>query len=141
MTYARTLVQDFSTANKIYAGATVTFWVVDNGLKTNVKADLFQNITGNNKTSTPQVLDGYGKFRTPVYIQTAVIAEVTGFGNAPDHQTGIIPAGAEIISGTGSPEGVVTANIGTLYLRDDGGVNTTLYVKQSGTGNTGWSGK
>lgn len=41
----------------------------------------------------------------------------------------------------GSPEGVVTAPVGSIYLRADGGANTTLYVKQSGTGNTGWVAK
>jgi len=44
-------------------------------------------------------------------------------------------------SGAGSPEGVVTANVGTIYLRSDGGTSTTLYVKTSGTGNTGWTAK
>jgi len=44
-------------------------------------------------------------------------------------------------SGTGSPEGVVTANIGSIYSRSDGGAGTTLYVKESGTGNTGWIAK
>ena len=44
-------------------------------------------------------------------------------------------------SGTGSPEGVVTAGVGTIYLRTDGGVSTTLYVKTSGVGNTGWTAK
>lgn len=43
--------------------------------------------------------------------------------------------------GTGSPEGVVTAPPGTLYLNDAGGAGTTLYVKESGAGNTGWVGK
>lgn len=43
--------------------------------------------------------------------------------------------------GTGSPEGSVTAPVGTLYTRTDGGTNTTLYVKESGTGNTGWVAK
>lgn len=47
-----------------------------------------------------------------------------------------------IRSGTGSPEGVVTADPGTLYLNASGGANTTLYVKESGTGtNTGWVAK
>lgn len=50
-------------------------------------------------------------------------------------------AGAKIIPGTGSPEGVVTAGVGSLFLRTDGGAGTTLYVKQSGTGNTGWVAK
>lgn len=43
--------------------------------------------------------------------------------------------------GTGTPEGVVTAGIGSLFLRTDGGTSTTLYVKESGTGNTGWVAK
>jgi hypothetical protein len=46
-----------------------------------------------------------------------------------------------IKAGSGSPEGVVTAPIGSLFLRTDGGVSTTLYVKTSGSGNTGWTGK
>lgn len=44
--------------------------------------------------------------------------------------------------GAGSPEGVVTANRGCLYLRSDGGAGTTLYVKESGDGlKTGWAAK
>jgi len=44
-------------------------------------------------------------------------------------------------AGTGSPEGSVTASVGSLYTRSDGGAGTTLYVKESGSGNTGWKGK
>lgn len=43
--------------------------------------------------------------------------------------------------GAGAPEGAVSAPVGTLYLRQDGGVGSTLYVKESGTGNTGWAAK
>lgn len=43
--------------------------------------------------------------------------------------------------GTGSLEGVLPASVGSLYLRSNGGANTTLYVKESGTGNTGWVAK
>ena len=43
--------------------------------------------------------------------------------------------------GSGTPEGNVTANVGSLYTRTDGGASTTLYVKESGTGNTGWVAK
>ena len=46
-----------------------------------------------------------------------------------------------ITAGAGTPEGVITAGIGSLFLRSDGGAGTSLYVKQSGTGNTGWVGK
>lgn len=140
MTYARTAIRDFSTANKIYAGATVTLYEELFGAKTSVKAALYSSLSGSAKLSNPQVLDAFGKFRQPVYVETSVIAEVTGFGNAPDHETGVI--NKEMIStGTGSPEGVVTASVGCLYLRTDGGAGTTLYVKESGTSNTGWIGK
>ena len=44
-------------------------------------------------------------------------------------------------SGSGSPESVVTAPVGSLYTRTDGGASTTLYVKESGTGSTGWVAK
>jgi hypothetical protein len=46
-----------------------------------------------------------------------------------------------ITVGTGSPETVVNANVGSLFLRKDGGAGTTLYVKESGTGSTGWIAK
>lgn len=42
---------------------------------------------------------------------------------------------------TGTPEGQVTAPVGSTALRSDGGAGTTFYVKESGTGNTGWVAK
>jgi hypothetical protein len=48
---------------------------------------------------------------------------------------------AAIFSGPGTPETFVAAAVGSLYLRTDGGANTTLYIKESGTGNTGWVAK
>ena len=53
-----------------------------------------------------------------------------------------LSAGTDVIwikFGTATPEGAITANIGSLYMRTDGGTSTTLYVKESGTGNTGWT--
>lgn len=44
-----------------------------------------------------------------------------------------------ICSGTGSPEGVVTASVGSLFFRTDGSSGTTLYTKEAGSGNTGWA--
>lgn len=46
--------------------------------------------------------------------------------------------GANYFAGTGSPESVVTARIGSIYSRTDGGQGTTFYYKESGTSNTGW---
>ena len=47
-----------------------------------------------------------------------------------------------VLTGVGSPEGVVTASVGRLYTRTDGGAGTTLYVKESGVNtSTGWTAK
>lgn len=43
------------------------------------------------------------------------------------------------LQGTGSPEGIVSARVGTLYLRTDGTPGSILYAKLTGTGPTGWS--
>lgn len=44
----------------------------------------------------------------------------------------------EILIGTGSPEGVVNAEPTRLYMDDAGSPGSVLYIKQTGTGNTGW---
>jgi hypothetical protein len=46
-----------------------------------------------------------------------------------------------VITGANTPEGAVTAPVGSLFLRNDGSTSTTLYVKTSGAGNTGWTAK
>ncbi len=52
------------------------------------------------------------------------------------------PAGSpQMLVGNGSPNTVVSASPGSLYLNVAGGTGTTLYVKESGSGNTGWVGK
>ena len=43
--------------------------------------------------------------------------------------------------GSGTPEGVVTAPVGAVFHRTDGGAGTSFYVKESGAGNTGWVAK
>jgi len=46
-----------------------------------------------------------------------------------------------LFTGSGSPEGALTAEPGSIYTNTAGGVSTTLYVKTSGSGNTGWTAK
>lgn len=46
-----------------------------------------------------------------------------------------------IFTGSGSPESSISADIGSTYHRTDGGAGTSFYVKESGTGNTGWVAK
>jgi hypothetical protein len=47
----------------------------------------------------------------------------------------------QILSDIGTPEGAVTAPVGSIFLRTDGGAGTILYVKESGASNTGWVAK
>lgn len=141
MTYARTAIQDFSTANKLYVNAEVTAYLVVDGEKTNIKANLYNSISGNAKIANPQQLDSFGKFRNPVYIDQPVILTIRNLGNVQDHETGVLEPSI-IYSGQGTPEGVVVADRGVMYLRTDGGAGTTLYIKESGDGtNTGWVAK
>lgn len=44
-------------------------------------------------------------------------------------------------AGFGSPEGIVAATVGSTYRRVNGGAATAVYVKELGSGNTGWVAK
>ena len=68
-------------------------------------------------------------------------ADVTEFDSRYALASELDTLSSFLFRGSGSPEGVVTANIGSVFLRTDGSTNTTLYVKESGTGNTGWVAK
>lgn len=47
-----------------------------------------------------------------------------------------------IFVGAGSPEAVIAAVIGSIYLRTDGAAGTSFYVKEADDGlATGWVGK
>lgn len=52
---------------------------------------------------------------------------------------GSASAAAQVLGGAGAP--AVAAPVGSLYLRTDGGAGTSFYVKESGTGSTGWIAK
>jgi len=47
-------------------------------------------------------------------------------------------ANRAMIIGTGSPEGVITATVGALYMDDAGVSGSILYIKRSGNGASGW---
>lgn len=42
------------------------------------------------------------------------------------------------IQGTGSPEGVVTAEVSQMYMDTAGASESVLYIKQTGSSDTGW---
>ena len=70
----------------------------------------------------------------------AIVKDLSGNGLGAEINNPLYDKAPEF-SGTGSPEGVVTAPVGSRYRRTDGGAGTSFYVKESGTGNTGWVGK
>jgi hypothetical protein len=96
--------------------------------------------------------NGRGFSDTGTQIQTNAPFKVAGTGvmtstkvqiNQGAGSTAIDFAGTgpTLTVGSGTPESVVTAVVGSLFLRTDGGATTTLYVKTSGSGNTGWTAK
>jgi hypothetical protein len=44
-------------------------------------------------------------------------------------------------SGAGTPEGAINAAPGSTWSRTNGGAGTSFYIKETGTGNTGWVAK
>jgi len=61
--------------------------------------------------------------------------------NFTNLKTGVDALQVYHVTGAGSPEGSVTAVVGVVYSRTDGGASTSFYVKESGSGNTGWVAK
>jgi hypothetical protein len=74
-------------------------------------------------------------------VQFVVNSVVEALASASGFHIGASTSAPFLSSGTGAPEGVVTAPIGSLFMRTDGGASTTLYVKESGVSNTGWVAK
>lgn len=79
-----------------------------------------------------------------VWARHGAATEVVMGARGPGGQAGFRlggSGGVHWIVGSNTPEGAVTANIGSVFLRSNGGANTTLYIKESGVGNTGWVAK
>lgn len=100
----------------------------------NVAGDVTHNNLVASRTTDHNVQSG-GRHQYSVAGVVKAIIDVLGIGMGATGSPTIYPAR------TGTPEGNVTAIVGSLITRDDGGANTTLYVKESGTGNTGWIAK
>lgn len=66
---------------------------------------------------------------------STIVADITTNGLRLNAQT------AFIRMGTGDPEAAITAPVGSVFIRTDGGALTCLYIKESGVGNTGWIAK
>ena len=71
------------------------------------------------------------------FLSAPIIAQIVR-GDQFVFGPGALTSARRLLAGAGSPESGITAPIGALYLRTDGGSVTTAYLKESGTGNTGW---
>lgn len=110
---------------------------------------------GSNRVETDLDLDcrdGRGGSAVPrlVYADTGTADGLTIRAlNNPNSITPVTWGGADTFYSTGpyrfacngTPESLVTAPIGSVASRIDGGAATSFYVKESGTGNTGWVAK
>lgn len=93
-------------------------------------------VTGNVIRSSGNILmSGAGAFGTRIRVYNNADARISN--TVGTHWRDLAAAVADTW-GTGDPEGAVTAGIGSTFIRTNGAYNTTLYVKENGTGNTGW---
>lgn len=119
------------TVNSLDAAEGLTFKSVESGL-----------VTGFYKNGA--LYFGPDSATAPNLSKTGSTLSVKTNGSLSPLAADILLVGAspiKILSNTGTPEGAYSANVGSLYLRTNGGAGTTLYVKESGTGNTGWVAK
>jgi hypothetical protein len=126
--------QPFSFIN-IQSGASNIFDVVGNVARTTTSAAMFLNgATGSrwNAFANRSVLAG----NDPGDVFNSNSITLNSFGKQININNTLL-----LVTGSGSPNSVVSAPPGSLYLNFAGGASTTLYVKESGAGNTGWVAK
>lgn len=76
---ARVKIAEFGIINKNFAFAVVTFHTMnDDGSSTGVKATIYQENTGTGTRENPQTLDADGKLSADCYVESAVVAAITG---------------------------------------------------------------
>ena len=103
------------------------------------------NVTGSGTTTVGRYIQGHLLIDSSGDIDSAIagsiISTLSSTGLAVSGS--ISPSGSAVTwtAGSGSPEGAVTAVVGSIYSRTNGGANTSFYVKESGSGNTGWVAK
>jgi hypothetical protein len=120
----------FDTTNRRYSvnpsgGAGFDRWTVKDETANADRLYLYSSGVFGPAASASQDLGLTGSRWKDVYATTVYV----GTGNA------------RVLSGAGSPEGITTAAIGSLYLRTDGAAGSSVYVKESGSGSTGWIAK
>lgn len=84
-------------------------------------------------------------FNQGIVFKNDALAGVNAISMGQTHRinwySGASTISAQVMSGSGSPAGVVSCTARCLYLRTDGGAGTTLYVNETGGGTAGWAAK
>jgi hypothetical protein len=97
-------------------------------------------------TGTATSFDGSGNISIPVTINAGSVTPSDLSTGGPSWTAGgrltatsyQIGASTTISTGAGSPEGNITAPVGSVYTNTIGSAGLVLFVKESGSGNTGW---
>lgn len=137
----RTSLKMFELANPLYRGAIVHWYLAIAGVKTALLAPLYAGFTGASQLPNPQKLNSNGMFQQPVYIEDAVIGEISGIGVA-SHDTGIYTTVAQIQVGMldiSQLSGATATDVATLLVRRDsdyaggvfGFVNSAIHAIQT----------
>ena len=90
-------------------------------------------------TSGRQLAIDYGNDAAPLPFLYGKMDVGTEYFGTRSKELRMGPTAVKWMVGAGAP--AVAAPVGSLYTRTDGGAATTLYVKESGTGTTGWVAK
>jgi len=90
MAYVRSSIAMFQHRNDIYRGASVTAYEPDaSGNPTATKIALYANPTGGTTLANPQILDGEGRFKQPVYAEVPCVLVISS-AFAASERTGVI---------------------------------------------------
>jgi hypothetical protein len=82
---ARAKIAEFGLIQKALALAVVTFYEADeNGENSGVKATIYQAATGSDARENPQTLDTDGKLSEDCYVDTEIMAAITGISALTD---------------------------------------------------------
>lgn len=121
----------------VYVGPTTTG--VDAGHTINFGPDVDLSRAAANVLYTHDAFRAEGLIRASAIAGGLVDIGAVGSGG----QSGVrLGTSIVVLAGNGSPEGAVTAPVGSMYLRGNAtGATDVLYVKATGTGNTGWVAK